>query len=183
MSSVSEETGDLVRRFSALPRKEQAAFMALVNDTKVKRAPSPPKSDEPHTAPSSTPRRLYAALAAKVFSIKGIRLPEYHYLGKTPAEAELQAVWGWLTEGAPALNQKTTNGLIDLVADAAAREIPWRKEAIRFNKPEEVARWLRLIPAAVDRAFPGYKHNGILLQVAAACGKGELPINTKEQDT
>lgn len=169
MTTADPKAADLYRRFRELPESARQQFLALIKATETVK--------ETHgTAPTRAVALLYARIEAKFYSYQGIRLLPLQALRKTEVERELEAALEWLKAGKD-VNRDTLNGLIEMAAEAVARQVPYfadaRKRGMHFEAHRKL---LSNIPAVFDAAFPGYKHNDILHQIAENVGKGALPL-------
>lgn len=175
MSSVGKEAAALYHTYAELSAKGQQDFLTLVQGTSTNK-PVPK-----HNTPSTLPALLYAKIASKLYSYQGIKLPPYAALAKTSAEQELRAALEWLCYGEQGTDRKVVAGLIELTADAMARQVIRCGDKKRVDA-QSCATLLAGIPIIVDNAYPGYRHNRILHLVAEAVAKGKLPIQKTEDD-
>lgn len=155
--------------------KEQ--FIRLLNEyNKTMGIKAAEQSATPPTAQDHYSSLLYDRIAERFKDYRGINLPGLDQV-RAIVEADLHKAMDWLRCGAKSLDRPTLHGLVDLAADAVVREWHWI-DSQRAPKREELLARVRDIPGAVDRAFPGYRHNNILLQVAKAAGSGGLPVQS-----
>ena len=171
-----------VHAYEALPQDRRATFRAVVGLT-VGRSDAAPVDDIPQ-ARERFPEFLYARLQASIAAISGIRLPALSSISNTSARAEVHYVWKWLG-GEVAATREARYGLVTLCADCVANsDVPSR--LFDPSKPgsagNQTVSLLRLVPAIVDSAFPGYHRNGLLLSVATSIGMGKLGPRKKTSE-
>lgn len=173
MSGGSKEAAEFYNKYLELAPHTRTAVLALLKGTGALKDPPPPSHGR-------LTALLYDRISAKLYTYKGIKLPPLTVLRKTSAEEELHTAIKWLRAGHDKLTLQQTTGLIELAAEAVATEIPWWGRHSE-QSPGSVTRRLALIPTSVDRAFPGYQINGLLLGVAEAIGAGRLPLEKETE--
>lgn len=181
MTAVAAGVASLYSAYKALPEQEQAQFIQLLSKKlKVAGATVPVTVTEQQARDIDL---LYSTVRERLLSYQGYSLPPLGVLNKTAAKEELRAVWEWLTDGKPVSTPALRAGLVEIAAEAVARQVLWRKDAAYTL--ERVCELIRAIPRSVDRSFPGYKINRTLRLIAEDIGKGALPvINTaSDEDT
>ena len=164
--AVSKEAGALYNQYLALHPHSRADFLKILKGSGAIKKEVP-------DATQHYPALLYARITEKVYSYRGVSLPPLASLSKTSAVAELEAALNWL-KGEGATDHATVVGLIDIAADAVARELPWTGK--EDSTQQGIAKRLSQVPATVDRAYPGYKMNGVLTTIAQAIGGGVMKL-------
>lgn len=167
---VAEGVEEIYNRYLSLSSTARIAFLALLKGT------GEMKEDRPSpSSPGHLPAQLYARIATKLYSYRGIKLPPLLSLRKTSAEEELFAAVEWLRAGKKTLSLQESAGIIEMAAEAVTREIYWGAKHDRMSMKRLILILAR-IPATVEQAFPGYRENGMILSVAARIGEGNLPL-------
>jgi hypothetical protein len=159
---------NMMNEFLTATPEEQAQFLKLARG--VKRSAAKEQVDN-----GGAERRLYDSLAHEFMSLVGIRIPPYDMLCKgSDARVRLETAVRWLTHNphGVTLTRSLEQALFGLAASAVAHET---QHHTALSKAE-VLMLLTSIPRATDRAFPGYRANGLLLRIAQKAAQGLLPL-------
>lgn len=166
---------ELLNQFLALPTAEQARFSALL---KGMGKAGPAKGAQQQDAQSDA-LLLYEAVAGAYRARCGVAIHPFAAIRKgTAAEAHLEAAVHWMTNGKE-VPRRVMLALCTLAADALVLEL--RSYGGLLNTREDILRALQRIPAAVDRAFPSYRANNLLVVVAERVADGQLPPTNEDE--
>lgn len=168
-----------VHAYEALSQEHRTIFRAVVG-LSVARPEAATAEDTPQ-ARERFPEFLYSRIQATVREASGVRLPALSTISNTSARAEVHYLWKWLG-GETANSREARYGLVTLCADCVANsDVPSRlfDPTRPGSAGAQTVSLLRLCPAIVDSAFPGYHRNGLLLAVAQSIGSGRLARKSK----
>lgn len=124
--------------------------------------------------------RLYAAVAEEYKRRRGISLPPFGALVKEikTSRLVLQEAVQWLTS-AQELPRPTELALFRLAAEALVHELRWAGDPQGI--PSTYARLTKLCES-VDRSYPSYRANGLLILCAERAAEGRLPRDLTDQE-
>lgn len=165
---------ELLNSMLGLSQAEQTKFLQLLRGMgKMRKA----KGEQQETETSVV--LLYDAVAREYLNATGLRLPSLAVLRKgTPCDVVLKQSVEWLTAGKD-IKRPTLLALFSLAAQALVCEQRFNP---RLQTNPGVCRALSTIPAAVDRAYPSYRANNLLVPIAERIAAGTLPYDKTTED-